>query len=490
MRTRSHILGFGLILCSALAACGGGGSSGTSNTGSTGAGGSSSSTATVNLVVADTPSTNLTVVSFQVQITSAVLQPGGVALLPRPVTVDLAQLVSDTGFLASTVIGSATYTSLEVTFANPVVTILNNTGMTISTAATSCAAGATCTFTPQLNEASVTISNGVFPLTVTASSTTGLNLDLSIPDLLQSDLSVTLANGSSVNLSLLSGKSSAAQQAQIADVLGTITSISGGQVNIVTAFGDSLVLTAGSSTVYNYPAGVCATSGAACLATGQIVTTDLSMLGDGALNINSISYVGAMGSQWVKGVVLSASASGTVPSAQVIIQREVNTSPVTAGEIATVSLPSGTVAYSVGTPGAPAVSGGTFASASDLLPGQELILSVGSDLVAGAAPSFTTSSVYLEPTQMIGVVGAVDVSGASLELNGLSSLFANSHPLIQQVAVQTGSATTFSGFSSASLASVTAGEFIAAKGPLFNTTGELGFPTLGALVVRARAAGN
>jgi hypothetical protein len=213
------------------------------------------------------------------------------------------------------------------------------------------------------------------------------------------------------------------------------------------------------------------------------------MLGDGALSVNSISYVGGSGSAWVKGVVLSSNVSGTAPSAQVVIQREINASSVTAGEIATVSLPSGT-AYAVGTPGAPAVSGGTFASVSDLLPGQELIFSVGSDLAAGTAPSFTTSSVYLEPTQMIGAVGAVDASGASLELNGLSGLFTNSHPLIQQVAVQTGAATTFIGFSSSSLASVTAGEFIAAKGPLFNTTGELGFPTLGAIVVRARAAGN
>jgi hypothetical protein len=35
----------------------------------------------------------------------------------------------------------------------------------------------------------VTLSSGVFPLTVTASSSTGLSMDLSIPDLLQSDLS-------------------------------------------------------------------------------------------------------------------------------------------------------------------------------------------------------------------------------------------------------------------------------------------------------------
>ena len=188
---RSLTSWFGLATCLTVAGCGGGSS--TSQTGQTSQ--TTPSTATVNLVVADTPATNLTVLSFQVEITGAVLQPGNVALLPRPVTVDLAQLVSDTGFLASTVIDSATYTSLELTFANPQVTLLNNTGAAITLAGQSCAAGATCTFNPTLNNATVTISNGVFPLTLTASSSTGLNLDLSIPDLLQSDLSITLADG-------------------------------------------------------------------------------------------------------------------------------------------------------------------------------------------------------------------------------------------------------------------------------------------------------
>lgn len=275
-------------MCLALAACGGGGSSAGTSTSTVS---TNTPTSTVNLVVSDTPATNLTVVSFQVQITGAVLQPGSVSILPRPVTVDLAQLVSDTGFLASSVIGSATYTSLDLTFANPKVTVVNNTGATVTAAGSSCAAGATCTFTPQLNMASLTISSGVFPLTLTASSTTGLNLDLSIPDLLQSDLSVTLANGTSVNLSVLSGNSSTAQQAQIADVLGTITAVSGSQVNVTTALGDLLVLTAGTSTTYDYPTSVCATGNSACLGVGQVVSTNLSLVGSGALNINSLSQM-------------------------------------------------------------------------------------------------------------------------------------------------------------------------------------------------------
>jgi hypothetical protein len=469
-----------------LALTGCGESSDTNQTGQTDQ--TTTSTATVNLVVTDTPATNLTVLSFQVQITAAVLQPGNVALLPRPVTVDLAQLVSDTGFLASTVIGSATYTSLEISLANPQVTLLNNTGTAITLAGQSCAAGATCTFSPALDNANVTISNGVFPLTITASSTTGLNLDLSIPDLLQSDLSVTLADGSSVNLSLLSGNGPAQQQARIDDVLGTVTAVSGSQVTLTTAFGDSLVLTESGSTGYVYPESVCSMPSASCVSTGQIVTADLSLLGDGSLGITSVSYVGSSGSPLVKALVLSTDTSGTIPSAQILLQREVNVPSLSAGQLATVSLPSGT-AYSVGVADYPQVSMAGFASATDIRPGQELIISVGSDLTTGTVPSFSTSAVYLESSQIVGEIFVVDSAAASLEVTGLSGLFTGSRPIIQQMEVQTGTSTMFTGFNSPSLSAVSVGQFVVAKGPLFYDTGS-GAAVVGAVELRARAAGN
>lgn len=482
MRSLTSWLGLASFLI--VSGCGGGSS--TSQTGQPSQ--TTPSTATVNLVVADTPATNLTVLSFQVQITAAVLQPGNVALLPRPVTVDLAQLVSDTGFLASTVIGSATYTSLEVTLANPQVTLLNDTGAAISLAGQSCVPGATCTYSPTLNNATVTISSGVFPLTLTASSTTGLNLDLSIPDLLQSDLSITLANGRSVNLSLLSGNSAAVQQASIDDVLGTVTAVSGNQLDLTTAFGDSLVLTTGSSTTYSYPQAVCSTANASCVSVGQIVTTDLSMLGSGSLGVTSLSYVGSAGSQLVKALVLSTDNSGATPSAQLLLQREVNVSSLTAGQVAMVSLPAG-VSYSVGVPSYPAISTATFASAADLVPGQELIVSVGPDLVIASSPSFSASAVYLEPSQIIGTVASVDTTLSSLEVTGLSGVFTGSRPVVQELGVQTGMSTAFVGFNPSSLAAVSVGQFVAAKGPLFYDSSN-SVAVLAAVQLRARTAGN
>lgn len=489
---QSVFAAMGLALCGVLSACGGGGSEGSGSTSQSGTtsqtGTTTPTTATVNMVVTDTPSTNITILSFQVQITGAVSQPGNVALLPRPVTVDLAQLVSDAGLLFSTVIDSATYTSLDMTFANPQVTLLNNTGATLMLAGQSCAAGATCAFVPNLNNASVTVSSGIFPMTVTASSSTGLSMDLSIPDLLQSDLSVSFANGTSVNLSLLSGTGSASQQASIDDVVGSVVSVSGTQVNIKTALGDSLVLTEGSSTTYAFPAAVCAANDATCLSVGQIISVDLGLLGDGSLSIHSMSYLGSSGSQLVKGLVLSSNATASMPTAQVLIQGEVNTASVVPGEIATVSLPAGTV-FSVGTASYPIASNMSFGEAADLMPGQEVILSVGSDLVAGATPTFSTSSAMLESSQVVGEVTAVDSGSASLSVNGLSGLFTGARPLVQLMDVQTGTATTFSGFTSASLSAVTAGQFVVAKGPLFSGASS-GTPDLAAIQLTTRTTGN
>jgi hypothetical protein len=472
----------GLILGIHLCGCAGSSINPTSTT--------PNSSATVNLVVTDTPPSNITVLSFQVQITGAVLEPGDVSLLPRPVTVDLAQLVSDTGFLASTVIDSGTYTSMTMTLANPQVTIINSGVSSITISGQSCAAGATCTFIPALNNASVTISSGVFPITVAANSSTGLNLDLSIPDLLQSDLSVTLADGKSVNLSLLpQPSSSSSEQAKIDDVFGTISSISGGQIDITTAFGDSLVLTSSSSTAYNYPASVCSTASASCLSVGQVVTADLSLLGNGALSLNAISYAGDSGAQEVKGIVLSTDTAAAVPTMELLVQRSINVSSLTPGQIATVSLPSGTK-YAVGTAVYPGTSGASFSSALDLLTGQELVVNVGSNLVTGAAPSFTASTADLESSQLIGEVASVNSASSSLSINGLSGLLTGSRPIIQQMNVQTAATTEFIGFSPTSFSAVSDGQFIAAKGPLFNTVGSSGYPTVSAIQLRKRDDGN
>jgi hypothetical protein len=279
-----------------------------------------------------------------------------------------------------------------------------------------------------------------------------------------------------VNLSLLGSG-----PARIDDVVGTVTSVGSNQVNITTAFGDTLVLDEASTSAYNFPTSVCATANAACLMSGQVVAVDASLGGDGKLVIDSMSYLGTSGSSLVKALVLSA-ASGTTPSAQVLLQHGINSSSLSPGEIATVTFASN-ASYSIATASYPTVANGTFAGPQDLLPGQEVVLSVGSDLVSGTTPTFTTSNIYLQSSQVIGDVSTVDSTNSQLSIDSLTGLFTASGLHIRALDVQAGSATTLVGFTS--LSSISAGQLIAAKGPLLNVSGGSA-PAIAAVQIRAR----
>ena len=188
---------------------------------------------------------------------------------------------------------------------------------------------------------------------------------------------------------------------ELGDVLGTVTAVGSGTVNITTAFGDSLALTTASGTVYSYPSGTCASASSACVAGGQIVSVDLSLPGDGGLAVNSLSYVGASGSAVVKALVLGVDDSGAEPVAKMLVQRQIGATGLTPGQIAEVTL-APTTTYGVGTVNYPAVAAGSFANAGEVVVGQEVFAGVAS----GSGTAFGASGLLLESSQVVGEVSA------------------------------------------------------------------------------------
>jgi hypothetical protein len=431
-------------------------------------------------VVQDTPPTGITVLSFEIQIASATLQPGNIALLKRPVTVDLAQLVTDTSLLGSQVVDSGIYTSLTIDYANPQITLMNTSSAPLVTPVGTCASGQTCTFSPRLNNASVTLSSGVFPVTVTASSTTGLNLDLSVDDLLQSDLSLTFASGKSVNLSLLSAAAShTSQQSEIDAVLASVKSVSGQTMTIQTALGDTLVVELASSTTYSFPAAVCSAATASCITPGQIVDLNLSLLGDGSLVAQSITYADASGGAAARGVVMATPGAGAKGFQLLLHQVIAGNTGATTGTLVTID-PASAAPFAVPLTNYPSVNGGSFAGMADLVVGQEVLLQLAP---AGSAATFASSRVYLEPSQTIGAVQSVNAGGNSFALNGLTGLWTASRPVINQLDCQAGAQTEYENLSTEGLGSLTTGTAVGVKGLLFNTAGS---PTLSTVIVRGR----
>ena len=115
---------FALLVLSSvfLAACGG-----SANPAPMGSG----NTVPMSLTIGDTPPNGVAVLFFEASITGASLQPldskkAPVTVMTTPVEVEFGHLQTDTAFLSLANVAPDTYSSLTLTFANPVLTIVNH----------------------------------------------------------------------------------------------------------------------------------------------------------------------------------------------------------------------------------------------------------------------------------------------------------------------------------------------------------------------------
>ncbi|SRR6266581_2531522 len=181
------------VVCFAVPAvgCGGGASS------------SQAPTATkmtqATLTMHDNPPRGVTVLSFEIEVTGAALQPSDsskqpVSMLSEPEDIELEHLQTESALLASKSVPTGTYNSLMVSFANPKMTIQNQTGMTLTLGSQMCADKQVCEFDPKLNQSSVTVQAPTqpFPITLAMNSPVVLKMDFNIDASIQStDLSIS-----------------------------------------------------------------------------------------------------------------------------------------------------------------------------------------------------------------------------------------------------------------------------------------------------------
>ena len=88
-------------------------------------------TSAVTLTVTDAPPAGVTVLSFEVSINSAVLNPGNVQLITNPQRIEVKQLETDSAFLSTMNVPAGTYQSITVNVTNPELTVMNNSGTAI-----------------------------------------------------------------------------------------------------------------------------------------------------------------------------------------------------------------------------------------------------------------------------------------------------------------------------------------------------------------------
>jgi len=461
----SGLFGLTFVLATVfMAACGGGATS-TPPANAT----------TFALTIHDNPPAGVTVLSFEIEITGATLQPSNgsaVSLLTSPVEIELEKLQTNSAFLSTRGVDPGTYDSLTLTFANPEMTILNQSGQPIVIGTQVCASGQICELKPQLNMSSAKLSGTPFPLTVGADVPIGLALDFDVNSSVQNNLSITPTLTATQATVAADGELEEEQ-----DLKGQITAVGSGQFTLQDdTSGRSFTINVTSNTEFKDFSEIgCTTNDFSCVKSGQIVQVDFALMGTGILQAKEVKLEENVNEQELEGTVVSINAPGNQFQVVVVDEEPVaNSAPV--GSVVTVNIQAG-ASFQVENDGLNIPSGLSFASVNDLLVGQDIdirALSVSSGVGGSSA---NTDRVRLRASQISGKVSAV--SAPNFDMSNLNSLFTGAG--ITQIQVQTSSATGFEGV--ASVSGLNVNDAVSAEGLLFRTAGD---PALIAKEVRKR----
>src|SRR5215813_1486033 len=149
MSFRKVLLAASLLGCVLLSSCGGGSMTTSQSNGSV----------PMTITIGDTPPSGVAVLFFEAMITGATLQPSDsskspVPIVTTPVEVEFGHLQTDTAFLNLANVPPDTYKTLNLTFGNASLTIINHSGATVG----GCANNSVCAISPSFNPSSATIS--------------------------------------------------------------------------------------------------------------------------------------------------------------------------------------------------------------------------------------------------------------------------------------------------------------------------------------------
>ena len=328
----------------------------------------------VVLAMTDTPPSTVTVLSAEVTLTGATLTPGNVSLFSGSTTVELTRLQTDIAYLATAAnIPAGTYTGITLTFANPSLTIENDTRAAPSA---TCAVGSICTMPPTAT-ANLSTTVPLTSFTIASSSTTGLLIDVNLDNLLTATMGEDFSAGTSVTSFTPAGIGAPPVGAE--DVVGQVGSINAASntFTLTNATASYTLKVDSTSTFFQFPTNLCSSGGFACLQNNQILSVDIGILADGSIVARNILFEDAdssdaevegiitgtnAGSQQISMVTLTISAGGTGVSIGEPVTVQYSVSPQTPFDVDFIHADS-----------APMNSTGfLFATPADLVVGQQV----------------------------------------------------------------------------------------------------------------------
>jgi len=434
-------------------------------------------TSTVSVAVTDTPPAGVTVISFEVTITGATLNPGNVALVSTPIQIEVKRLETEAAFLTAVNVPAGTYSSITFTFANPELTFKNDTGAPIA-GCSNVPPNNVCEFKPAVS-GSVTYSEAPFPVTIVANTPTGFLVDVNLNNIITSGVGVDFnAARALVVMQLPLPGRPLGELHEIEDVSGVVANkdAANNQFTLQTTRGNLTVRVDSMTDFEDFEEATppCLTDNFLCVQNGQSVEVDLRMMASlaaGTLLAKKVELEDNVADDELDGVVVSVDSPTQFK--MVLIEEMRNVAGIEVGNVLTVMTP-GTVPpgfFRVDDNGLtiPAGLKGAFENATDtaqLLPGQTVQVRRGS---SSSGTAINTDRVRLRETRF-----TAKVAGAPAPPNfnvggtgGLPSLFTAAG--ITQIQVQTQAATEFEG-GITGVTGLADGNTVSLRGLLFKNT--------------------
>jgi len=423
--------------------------------------------ALVSVSLTDAPPAGVTVLTFEVTVTGATLNPGSADLVAgkSPVRIEIKRLETENAFLSTANIPSGNYTSLNLTFSNPELTFRNDTGTTLA----GCASGRVCEIKP--SGALTATVNGQFNLM--SGTQTGVLVDLNLANLITPSLGVDFSSATAVTATQQT-RDGEGELEDLDDLDGIVANPSSSQFTLQTTDMGGITVAIDSNTQFD-GFDACAAANATCVQSGQSVEVDLMLLASGTFLAKKIELqddAQQAADDEFEGIVSKIDSPSQF---EMVVNDELRAvANVSVGDPVTVMLTTsgGGTSFQVDANGlaVPSTLQQGFEGATDtsqLLPGQtvqvrKLTMTGGP---APAAIAITTDRVRLRDTRFTATVSGAP-TGSNFNVGGLPGLFTAEG--VSQIQVQTSSQTNFENVSGVS--GLADGSTVSLRGLLFKNT--------------------
>jgi hypothetical protein len=423
--------------------------------------------AQVSVSVTDAPPAGVTVISFEVSLTGASLNPGNVDLLngKPPIRIEVKKLETEAAFLSTGSVAAGNYTSLNLIFTNPELTFMNNTGSILA----GCASGAVCEIKPAGTLTSTV--NGTF--NVTSGTQTGLLVDVNLNTLLSITLGVDFSAAGAVTTTQQTKKAEGELE-DLDDINGIVKSPASSQFTLQTTDLGSITVNVDSNTQFKDFAS-CTAANFTCVKDGQSIEADLLVMAAGTFLARKIELhddVAEAADDELDGLVFKIDSPTQFEMVVIDELRDVANVAVGNPVVVTLQTTGGGTSFRVDAKGLtiPVSLQNAFEAATDtsqLLAGQTVQVRkrAMSGGPAPAAITITTDRVRLRMTRFSATVSGAP-AGNNFNIGGLPGLFTGAG--ISQIQVQTSSQTNFENV--AAVSGLADGNKVSLRGLLFAST--------------------